>query len=198
MSFGSGPRVVCTVKSPRINLELFVSNRLAALGPISQLAFVPQDFDAALQYWTGTMGAGPFFTLEHVAYREARYRGRPTDIDFSMALGYWGDMQIELIRQNNDAPSIYSDWRRAGRDGLHHVCIVVDDIAPARATCAAADASIVQEIFLDGAEGIYVAPGGTGMLVEILKPSPAILELFTMMRNAARDWDGSNPIRSLG
>lgn len=187
------------VKSLRITLESLVNNRLAALGAISQLAFVPQDFDAALQYWTRTMGVGPFFTLDHVSYREARYRGQPSAIDFSMAIGYWNDVQIELIRQNNDAPSIYKAWRPAGREGLHHVCIVVEDMAQARATCAAADASVEQEIFLDGAEAIYVAPAGPpGPMVEILQPSPALVELFAMMRNAARDWDGSAPIRSLG
>lgn len=199
MSFGSGLALTCGVKSQRITLESLVNNRLAALGPISQLAFVPQDFDAALQYWTGTMGVGPFFTLDHVSYREARYRGQPSAIDFSMAIGYWGDVQIELIRQNNDAPSIYRSWRPAGREGLHHVCVVVDDMARARATCAAADASVEQEIFLDGAEAIYVAPrGAPGTMVEILQPSPALLELFAMMRSAARNWDGSAPIRPLG
>lgn len=176
-----------------------MNSRLAALGPIMQLAYVPRDFDAALRHWTRTMGVGPFFTLDHVAYREARYRGRPTNIDFSMALAYWGDVQIELIRQHNDAPSAYTDWLRDGRDGLHHVCVLVEDISRARATCAAAGAEVIQEVLLDGAEVIYVAPGEVpGMIIEFLQPSAAILGLFEVIREAARDWDGSNPVRSLG
>ena len=33
-----------------------------------------------------------------------------------------------MIRQHNDAPSIYKAWRDEGREGLHHVCILVDDL----------------------------------------------------------------------
>ena len=176
-----------------------MNRQLAALGPIVQLAYVPRDFDAALRHWTRDLGAGPFFTLNHVAYREARYRGQRVDIDFSMAVGYWGDMQIELVQQHNDAPSIHTDWKRAGRQGLQHVCVLVDDMAHARATCAAAGATVLQELFLDETEAIYVAPGDSSeLLVEILRPSQAVLGLFSMIREAARNWDGSEPVRSLG
>ncbi|NRD90237.1 hypothetical protein C8024_13350 [Sphingopyxis sp. BSNA05] len=43
-----------------------------------------------------------------------KYRGEPSDIQFSMAIGYWGDVQVELIRPNNDAPSMFKDWREKG------------------------------------------------------------------------------------
>jgi methylmalonyl-CoA/ethylmalonyl-CoA epimerase len=176
------------------------TNPVAGLGEIMQLAYVPADFDAALKFWTEVMGAGPFFAIDHVRLAEVKYRGAPSDPDFSMALGYWGDMQIELIRQHNDAPSIYKTWREAGREGLHHVCILVDDIAPARAACAAAGATVAQEgLVSGGGEVIYVdTGGGPGTMVEILKPAPGTREFFAMMREAARDWDGSEPLRRPG
>ena len=65
-------------------------NPLTALGEIMQLAFVPADFDATLAFWTDTMGAGPFFAIDHVALEDLRYLGVPAQIDFSMVLGYWG------------------------------------------------------------------------------------------------------------
>ena len=174
--------------------------KIADLGEIMQLAYVPADFDAALTYWTEVVGAGPFFALDHVRLEGVKYRGAPSDPDFSMALGYWGDMQIELIRQHNDAPSIYKAWRDEGREGLHHMCILVDDMAQARATCAAAGASVAQEgLVPGGGEVIYVdAGGGPGTLVEILKPGPGSRAFFAMMREAARGWDGSQPLRRLG
>ena len=173
---------------------------IAALGEIMQLAYVPADFDAALRHWTQVVGAGPFFALDHVQMQDVRYCGAPSDIDFSMALGYWGDMQIELIRQHNDAPSIYKAWRDAGREGLQHVCILVDDIAHARAVCAAADAAVTQEgRVAGGGEVIYVdTGGGPGTMVEILQPGPGTRDFFAMMRDAARGWDGSDPLRRLG
>ena len=173
---------------------------IAALGEVMQLAYVPADFDAALSFWTKTMGAGPFFALDHVQLDEVKYRGAPSNIDFSMALGYWGDIQIELIRQHNDAPSIYKAWRDAGLEGLHHVCILVDDMDHARQVCAAAGGIVAQEGKLaGGGVVIYVdSGGGPGTMVEILKGVTGTAGLFAMIRDAARGWDGSDPIRRLG
>ncbi len=172
---------------------------IAALGEVMQLAFVPADFDAALAHWT-RVGAGPFFALDHVKLDGVKYRGAPADIDFSMVIGYWGDLQIELIRQHNDAPSIYRAWRDEGREGLHHVCILVDDMAQARRVCAEAGAVVAQEgLAPGGGEVIYVdTGGGPGSMVEILKPAPGGRDFFAMMREAARNWDGSDPVRRLG
>jgi len=152
-----------------------INPTIAGLGPIMQLAYVPRDLDAAIAFWTRTMGAGPFFRLAHIAYKAATYRGQPSDVDFSVLIGYWGDMQIELIEQHNDAPSIYSAWTDAGQEGLHHVCLVVDDIGNARAVCATAGATVAQEIFLDGYEAFYVDTGGAPLELRLprSRPGPA-------------------------
>jgi methylmalonyl-CoA/ethylmalonyl-CoA epimerase len=172
---------------------------IAKLGSIMQMAYVPADFEGALKYWTETIGAGPFFSIEHVKLKEVKYRGQPSDIDFSMMLGYWGDTQIELIRQHNDAPSIFKSWRDQGREGLHHVCMLVDDIANARAAGKQAPLAIAQEAIVPGGgEVIYVDTGDAGSIVEILKPAPGTREFFAMMREAHRTWDGSQPVRRLG
>lgn len=172
---------------------------IASLAPVMQLAFVPRDVDTALAFWTRTMGVGPFFHLPHIGYKAARYRGQPSHVDFSVWIGYWGDLQIELIAQHCDSPSIYKSWLDEGREGQHHVCLLVDSIAHAREVCAEAGATVEQEIFLDNAEAIYVdTGGGPGTLVEILQPSPDFDGMFRMMRDAARDWDGRDPVRTLG
>jgi len=173
---------------------------ITSLGEIMQLAYVPADFDATLKFWIETVGAGPFFALDHVKLDDVKYRGAPVEVDFSMVIGYWGDLQIELIRQHNDVPSIYKAWRDEGREGLHHVCILVDDMAHARAVCADAGASVAQEGKVpNGGEVIYVdTGGGPGTMVEILKPGPGSREFFAMMRDAAKGWDGSDPVRRLG
>jgi hypothetical protein len=172
---------------------------IASLGEIMQLAYVPADFDATLTFWIETVGAGPFFALDHVKLNDVKYRGAPVEIDFSMVIGYWGDLQIELIRQHNDAGSIYKAWRDEGHEGLHHVCILVDDWAHARGVGADAGATVAQEgLVPNGGEVIYVdTGGGPGTMVEILKPGPGSREFFAMMREAARGWDGSDPVRRL-
>ena len=174
---------------------------IAALGPVMQMAFVPADFDAALRFWTETIGAGPFVLMEHIKAENSKYKGAPADIDFTAAMGYWGDMQIELIKQHNDTPSIYSTWREQGLDGLHHVCIAVDDMQHAREVCAAAGATVLQEAQFRGgsAEVLYVdTHGGPGTMVEIWKGDDAGRAFFAGLRELARNWDGSNPVRRPG
>lgn len=165
-----------------------------------QMAYVPANFEGALNYWTRTIGAGPFFAIDHVRLDRVLYRGQPADVDFSMMLGYLGEMQIELIRQHNDTPSIYKTWRDEGREGLHHVCVLVDDMTSARTVCGHAGVGVAQEALVPGGgEVIYVDTiGGPASFVEILKPSPGTREFFKMMREAHRNWDGKEPVRRLG
>lgn len=171
---------------------------IAQLGTVMQLAYVPRDFDAAVRYWTETMGVGPFFRIDHIACDEVRHRGVKVDVDFSVLIGYWGDLQVELVRQHNDAPSIYKSWLDEGHEGLHHVCIVVDDMAHARKVCSEAGAEVMQEIWVSGGgEAIYVdAGGGQGGLIEILC-MPGSNEMFAKLREEARNWDGTDPVRTL-
>lgn len=172
---------------------------LAAIGPVMQMAYVPVDFEGAVRYWADVMGVGPFFLIENIALEDMRYRGESSDAVFSIALAYWGEVQIELIRPENDAPSVYGgDY--GVRDRLHHVCILTDDIEKARAICEAQSAEILVEARVgeDGAV-LYADPGaGPGHVVEILQPTSGSADLFAMIRAAAADWDGSDPLRALG
>ena len=172
---------------------------IKALGDIIQLAYLPSDFDATLKYWTETMGVGPFYLMENVQLGEMKYRGVPTTSVFSIAIAYWGDIQIELVRAENDAPSIYTG-EYAVKDRLHHVCIFVESIVQARQACAAIGAEVLVEGKVgDSGEVIYVdAGGGPGHVIELLQPMAGSEGLFQMIKDAARDWDGSEPLRPLG
>ena len=176
------------------------ADSLAALGPIMQLSFCPADYDAALAHWL-SLGAGPFFEIPHVQLDDVKFRGEPSAIDFSMALGYYGDLQIELIRQHNDAPSMYTEWSAAGMEGVQHLCVLVDDIAEARRRVALQGGEVVQEATLPGGAGavIYVdTGGGPGSVIEYLEIGEAGRAGFRMMRDAHRDWDGRDPVRGMG
>jgi hypothetical protein len=106
-------------------------------------------------------------------------------------------MQIELIRQENDAPSIYK-----GQEGgaLHHSCILTDDIARARRIALDAGATLLVEarVGADGAVFYADTGNGPGSIVEVLQPATGSEGLFAMIREAARGWDGSDPVRRLG
>jgi methylmalonyl-CoA/ethylmalonyl-CoA epimerase len=174
-------------------------SKIASLGPVMQLAYVPVDFDQALDFWTKTMGVGPFLQLKHIRVPSARYRGRATQFDFSVSLAQWNDLQIELIQAHDDVPSVYTEWLKSGHEGLHHVCLLVDDMKHARSVCQDAAVEVVQEIMLDGGEAIYVdTGGGPGTLVEILQAPAGLYDLFDAVRAASHNWDGQDPLRVVG
>ncbi len=174
--------------------------RLAGCGPIMQLSYCPADYDAALAHWIA-LGAGPFFERPHVHLEDVKYRGAPSAIDFSIALGYFGAMQIEIVRQHNDAPSMFREWRAAGREGVQHLCVLVDDMVSVRAQVAQVNGIIVQEAKLPNAAGevIYADFGaGPGTLLEYLHIGAAGCAGFAAMHAAHVAWDGSDPIRGPG
>ncbi|MNE84589.1 hypothetical protein D3C80_1815090 [compost metagenome] len=67
----------------------------------------------------------------------------------------------------------------------------------ARRQCAEAGAVVMQEAWLvGGGEAIYV-DAGEG-LIELIELPQANRDFFAMMKTQAREWDGRDPIRTLG
>lgn len=169
---------------------------IAGLGEILQLAYVPADVDGALDYWIKTIGAGPFYHNPHIVFDTMNYMGEPTALDMSSWLGYWGDTQIEVIKQHNDAPSMYKDWRDRGLEGIQHLGLIAEP--GARDFLVKNGAVIVQDGTLGGAEFFYAdLGGGPGAVVEVMMNSQLARDVFGAMRSAACDWDGIDPIREI-
>lgn len=168
-------------------------------GPVMQNGFVVADLAAAIEHWARTMQVGPFFVFERVAFKEAWYRGKPaTDIDLTVAIAYWGELQIELIRQRNDVPSIYTDFQSRGLTGLQHMGVMSDDLDADLARLKAHNVVPVQHGSTAGMRFAYVNtdhhPGG---MVELIEATPRARAFFGRIRQAARDWDGRDAIVTL-
>ena len=65
--------------------------------------------------------------LPHLKQSGSVYRGRPTEPVASIAFANSGELQIELIEQEDDSPSIYREFLDAGHDGFHHLAWWVED-----------------------------------------------------------------------
>ena len=167
------------------------------LGPIKQLAWVPDDYDAALNYWTNTMGVGPFFEVPEVKVLDPVFNGAPSEAVFGIAIAYWGDIQIEMVRQHNDAPSIYHTQPYKGTGGMHHVCLFLDDVDGAIDVVEKAGGKIVFRGGTKEGDMFYAHMGDGQPLVEGIYLGPRRAASFERMRQAAIDWDGSDPIRSV-
>jgi catechol 2,3-dioxygenase-like lactoylglutathione lyase family enzyme len=162
-----------------------------------QNAFVVEDLERAIDHWTGVMGVGPFFMFEHIAFRNVVYRGRPAPpIDLTVAIGYWDNLQIELIRQHDEAPSIYREFTTAHGSGMHHMGVMSNSLELDLADLAQVGVLPVLQGSAAGMRFAYVAtdhhPGG---MIELIEASAGARAFFARMREAARDWDGRDPIR---
>jgi hypothetical protein len=169
-------------------------------GDVAHQAYVVPDFDAGLRKLIAA-GIGPAFVLRRIR-GAGRYRGERHDSLISAAFAYSGDTCFEILTPHDDVPSAYREYlERRPEGGLHHIAYFSDDIPGTIAGAAAAGATfdIVQEyIFPDSGEAyeVYMEPVGVDdpILVQLLLPG-VLADWFGQMRAAARNWDGSEPIR---
>ena len=68
------------------------------LGPVVQVCWYVNDIEAAMRRWIEQHGVGPFFVHRHMALEDVIYRGRPTEVDFDLAIAQSGGIQLELIQ----------------------------------------------------------------------------------------------------
>lgn len=169
-------------------------------GVVRQNGYVIRDMDAALQHWTDTLGIGPFFLFEHVPTTEFQYRGVPSAVDISIALANTGSLQIELIVQHNDAPTIYLDFLAAGNEGLHHVGAFTETFEADLRRLDGAGYTVAQSGCIAGGTSFayYDTETHPGSVMEIIDVSGPTADMFQMIEDAAREWDGTEPIRRLG
>ena len=170
---------------------------VAQLGEIMQIAFVPQDFDAAVRHWIG-MGAGPFYILRNNQAEWHEAYGVECRPVLDIALGQWGEMQIEIIRQKSNEKTVYSDWFDQRREGVHHTCITVEDLDEAKRRCMDAGCEIVIEGRVADSRWFYAdTGGGPGTYLEVLQTGAGPGAMNQMLKDAHRDWDGGDPVREL-
>lgn len=161
------------------------------IGPVTQFSYVVRDLDAAIRHWAGVLQVGPFFVLEHVPYSVCRYRGAPTDIDMDVALAYSGDVQIELVHQRNDAPSIFNDFLQEKGEGLQHVGVITPDLELALTHYASQSIEPVQDgVAENGTRFAYLDTALVpGTMLELFELPPMIERAFANMRQACAAWD---------
>ena len=82
-------------------------------GELRQIGIVVRDIESAMKHWVAVCGVGPWFYTDKFAVTEFGYRGtRYDDIHISIALANSGDVQLELIQQRCETPSIIATFCR--------------------------------------------------------------------------------------
>jgi catechol 2,3-dioxygenase-like lactoylglutathione lyase family enzyme len=167
-------------------------------GPIRQIGYVVNDFDRSVAWWLAA-GVGPFYVMRGLTQR-VLYRGEPCQITMSLGLANSGEMQVEVIQQEDATPSIYAEFLASGREGFHQLAWWVSDFDAAIRDAESAGWPVV---WSGGeAEGVRYAyvepPAGPATIYEIMELTDLASGFNKAIRDAATGWDGTDPIRNVG
>ena len=163
-----------------------------------QMAYVVEDVQAAMRTWTDELSVGPWFVLPRFAGIEPRYRGRPTEAEVTLALGFAGHMCIELIQLDDDRPSVWREHVERHGYGFHHFGVTtVDFEADLERHIEQGHELVFEAKVPTGGRAAYVAT--TAVLpgyVELVNLDAVTDAFFTRLYAASLGWDGGDPIRS--
>jgi hypothetical protein len=162
----------------------------------AQWGVVVRDIDEAMLHWSRLLGVGPFMHIQRIALHEheARYHGIPSDVQLTVAFSYYGETQLEIIQQLNDAPSPYVDFLVAGHSGLQHVGFWSDDYDGSYAGLIEEGYVPVYTARMRGVprETTYFtdSSGCFGPMLELSLMTTRKAALFAAMAERVRDWSG--------
>jgi catechol 2,3-dioxygenase-like lactoylglutathione lyase family enzyme len=169
--------------------------------PIAQVAYFVPDAVRAARAHSVQFGSGPYFLAEHIPLHKVLHRGREATLDHTSAYGQWGEVMVEFVQQHNPGPSAFHDVypEGSGRGGLHHVALIVRELDAARHEFASAGLS--EALYAEMSDGFaFVMVDDRerhGHMIELYEGVPTLVGFYAMVREAARGFDGSDPIRPI-
>lgn len=129
---------------------------------IDHVAIIVRNIEQALTFYRDTLGIMPS-VIKAVSTEQVRIAFLP--------LGGPGGSEIELVEPTNPDSSLAKFLEKRG-EGLHHICLEVDDIDAALADMQAKGAPVLDKQPRIAAEGraIFLHPTGTnGVLLELVE-----------------------------
>ncbi len=163
-----------------------------------QLGHVVGDIVAAATAWVEAFGVGPFHVLpvidQKLIYRDGDVRTLRIQVGVTQA----GPVQIELIQQHCDTPSLYRDWSREGTSAFHQIATVTGEYSAKKAHFEAMGYGIAAESLSGRFRVAYVdTVAAFGFYTEIVEQTPGFLAQLHAISETCANWDGSDPVRLL-
>ena len=95
---------------------------------LEQVAFVVRDLGAAQRFFRQSMGIPRFYVIENFGSRatDKTFRGDSAEHDFTIAIAYSGNTQIELI-QHLSGNTCYKEFVERKGEGMHHLGFFLDN-----------------------------------------------------------------------
>jgi hypothetical protein len=168
-------------------------------GSLRQMGYVVRDVEAAMRHWTLVCGVGPWFYAERLPLTSFTFGDkRYDDIHVSIGLANSGDMQIELIQQRSDHPSMYREFLAAHpQGGLQHWSSWPEDYDERYRHALTHGYVVGQEGDAPRGRFVYFRnEGHSGTIIEMSHATPTRKRIFDAVRAAAIGWDGKDPVRT--
>lgn len=171
------------------------------LGPVRQVGYVVRDIERAIAGWL-RLGVGPWFLNLDAVSSEFRYYGQPSASPrLAIAMANSGDLQVELVQQFDDARSLYADTLSRNGEGAQHLAYwTADDFDGYVGQLRLAG-------FVEGhggrmganrgRYGYFVNPELPSAMIEVSELTGGKAEYFDQVKQAARHWDGRDPVRHI-
>lgn len=160
-----------------------------------QLGHVVDDVFAAAASWVRAFGIGPFHVLPVVEQR-ANYGDEIRAVKIQVAVAQAGPVQIELIQQHCDTPSIFQDWSRGGTSAFHQIATVTNDYDGKKGHFEALGYEIAAESHAGKFRVAYVNTASDfGFYTEVVESTSGFLEQLRVISDSCAQWDGIDPVR---
>jgi Glyoxalase/Bleomycin resistance protein/Dioxygenase superfamily len=162
-----------------------------------QLGHVVDDVLAAAATWARVFRIGPFHVLPVVDQRLS-YRDEERTASIQVAVAQAGPVQIELIQQHCNTPSIYREWSRASTSTFQQVATVTNNYDEKKAHFEAQGYDVVAESLSGSFRVAYVdTVADFGFYTEVVEARPGFLEQLHAIDQTCAHWDGTDPVRLL-
>jgi len=109
------------------NLENLEILRQLHLPPVTQLGFVVRKIAEALPRYSALYAVRCWYETDLSGTRY-EYRGQPIAQKLRSVLGFWGNMQIELLAPDETTSNLYTDFLAAHGEGFQHVACDVTNL----------------------------------------------------------------------
>jgi len=127
------------------------------LKKINHVAILVRDIDSALHFWRDQLGL-PVDHIEEVPSQSSKVAFMPL-----------GDVEVELVEPTSPDSSLYKYLEKRG-EGMHHLCIEVDDIHQMLAMLKKDRVRLINEepLELPGRKMVFIHPkSANGVLIEL-------------------------------
>lgn len=170
---------------------------MQGFGEIRQIGYLTDNIEQAMQSWMEKSSVGPFTHYKNLTLPFC-YKGVISEVEMDVGIAFRGDMQIELIQQTNDAPSVYQAFYQRNQMGLHHLAYITQDMDSSLAMAEKKGFDIVAT--LDAAIGRFAYfqdPTMPEVFYEFLEVPQSLESFWQDSIAAAKNWDGSINVQTI-